>query len=135
MFFDEMVAHGLAGFPNEACGLLAGKEGRAVRFFPMKNADASAVTYRLDPEEHYRVSSEMDDQAWDLLGIFHTHTHSEAYPSPTDRKRAMWPGSDEASFPDAYFFIMSLTDRSEPVLRAFRIRDNRDVSEEELVIA
>lgn len=135
MFYDEMVAHGLAGFPNEACGLLAGKEGRAVRFFPMRNADASPVTYRLDPKEHYRVASEMDDQGWDLLGIFHTHTHSEAYPSPTDRERAMWQGTDEASFPDAYFLIMSLTDRSRPVLRAFRIRDERDVHEEELVIA
>ena len=50
--FDEMVEHGLAGFPNESCGLLAGKEGRAVKFFPMTNADASPVTYRLDPTEH-----------------------------------------------------------------------------------
>ena len=47
-FFDEMVEHGLAAFPNEACGLLAGKEGRPVKFFAMVNADASPVSYRLD---------------------------------------------------------------------------------------
>ncbi|MGZ4148286.1 MAG: Mov34/MPN/PAD-1 family protein, partial [Actinomycetota bacterium] len=53
--YDEMVEHGLREFPNEACGLVAGKEGRPVRYFAMTNADASPATYRLDPVEHHRV--------------------------------------------------------------------------------
>ncbi len=126
MFFDEMVAHGLAGFPNEACGLLAGKEGRPVRFFPMKNVDASPVTYRLDPKEQLEVFDEMDEQGWDLVGIFHTHTHSEAYPSETDRQQAFYP--------EASYLVMSLSDRSNPVLRSFSIQD-ADIVEEELVVA
>ena len=126
MFFDEMVAHGLAAFPNEACGLLAGKEGRAVRFFAMKNLDASPVTYRLDPKEQLHAFDEMDDQGWDLLAIFHTHTHSEAYPSETDRKQAFYP--------EASYLVMSLSNRTNPVVRSFRIEDG-EVSEEELVIA
>ncbi|MGH2590274.1 MAG: Mov34/MPN/PAD-1 family protein, partial [Actinomycetota bacterium] len=89
--FDEMVAHGLAGFPNEACGLLAGKEGRPVKFFPMTNFDASPVTYRLDPKEQLHVFDEIEDEGWELVGIFHTHTHSEATPSETDRKQAFYP--------------------------------------------
>jgi proteasome lid subunit RPN8/RPN11 len=125
VFVDEMVAHGLAGFPNEACGLLAGKEGRPVRFFAMTNKDASPVTYRLDPKEQLRVFDEMEDEGLDLLAIFHTHTHSEPYPSETDRTQAFYP--------EATYLVMSLSDRANPTMRAFRIEDG-DVSEEELEI-
>jgi proteasome lid subunit RPN8/RPN11 len=124
-FFDEMLQHGLAGFPNEACGLLAGKEGRPVKFFPMTNRDASTVTYRLDPKEQLRAFDEIDDEGWDLLAIFHTHTHSEAYPSETDRAQAFYP--------EAAYLVMSLSDRANPVLRGFRIVDG-EVSEEELTV-
>lgn len=126
VFFDEMVEHGLAAFPNEACGLLAGKEGRPVKFFPMTNRDASPVSYRLDPKEQLHAFQEMDDEGWELLGIFHTHTHSEAYPSETDRQQAFYP--------EAAYLVMSLSDRANPVVRAFRIADGQ-VEEEELGIA
>lgn len=126
-FFDEMAGHGLAGFPNEACGLLAGKEGRPVKFFPMANRDASPVTYRLDPKEQLQVFDEIEAEGWELLGIFHTHTHSDAYPSDTDRSQAFYP--------EARYLVMSLSDRSNPVLRAFRIEEDAGVTEEELVIA
>ena len=125
-FFDEMVEHGLAGFPNEACGLLAGKEGRPVKFFPMTNRDASPVTYRLEPKEQLRVFDEIDDEGWELLAIFHTHTHSEAQPSETDRTQAFYP--------EALYLVMSLSDRANPVLRGFRI-DDGTVTEDELVIS
>jgi len=125
VFFDEMVEHGLAAFPNEACGLLAGKEARPVKFFAMTNQDASPVSYRLDPKEQLKVFDEIDDEGWDLLGIFHTHTHSEAYPSETDQKQAFYP--------DALYLLMSLSDREAPVLRGFRISDGT-VSEEEVVV-
>lgn len=132
--FDEMVAHGLATFPNEACGVLAGKEGRPVKFFPMTNGDASPVTYRLVPREHLQVMNEMDDEGWDLFGIFHTHTHSEAYPSKTDRERALWPDGTQASYPDAFYLIMSLSDRERPVLRAFTIADGGEVAEKDVTV-
>ena len=127
VFFEEMVEHGVSGFPNEACGLLAGKEGRPVRFFPMRNSDASPVTYRLDPMEQLEVFDEMDDQGWELLGIFHTHTHSQAFPSETDRQQAFYP--------EASYLVMSLADRSNPILRSFRIDEENGVAEEELVIS
>ena len=122
-FFDEMVEHGLAGFPNEACGLLAGKEGRPVKFFAMSNQDASPVSYRLDPTEQLRVFTELEDEGWDLLGIFHTHTHSEAYPSETDLKQAFYP--------EATYLVMSLSDRANPVLRGFTMQDG-EVAEREV---
>lgn len=125
-FFDEMVEHGLAEFPNEACGLLAGKEGRPVKLFRMTNRDASPVTYRLDPKEQLQAFDEIDDEGWELLAIFHTHTHSDAVPSETDRKQAFYP--------EAYYLVMSLTDRANPELRAYRI-DDGEVAEAELVVA
>jgi proteasome lid subunit RPN8/RPN11 len=123
VLFKEMAEHGLREFPNEACGLLAGRDGEPVRFFAMRNLDASPVSYRLDPREQLRVFDEMDDEGLDLLGIFHTHTHSEAYPSETDTKLAFYP--------EAYYLVMSLSDREHPVLRAFRILE-ADIAEEEL---
>src|SRR3712207_476473 len=76
---DEMLAHAFAELPNEACGLLAGPEGRIERFYSMANADHSDVTYRLDPREQLRVFNEIEDRGWDLVAIFHSHTHTEAY--------------------------------------------------------
>ena len=73
-FFDEMVAHGLSNLPNEACGVLAGKEGRPVKFFPMTNADGSPLTYRFEPKESLRVWNEIEDEGFEQLAIVHTHT-------------------------------------------------------------
>jgi proteasome lid subunit RPN8/RPN11 len=124
-FYEQMVQQGLAEFPNECCGLIAGSDGRAVKVFPMVNADASPVTYRLEPRQQLKVQDEMDEAGWDLMAIYHSHTHSEAYPSETDRKQAFYP--------DSYYLVLSLSDRENPVLRAFRIVDG-EISEEELEI-
>lgn len=123
--YDEIVAHCQGEFPNEACGLVAGKEGIAVRVVPMRNADASPATYRFDPKEQFRVFDEMDDEGLDVYGIFHSHTHSEAYPSPTDRRQAFYP--------EAHYLILSLEDRSVPQLRGFRILEG-EVTEEDVMI-
>jgi proteasome lid subunit RPN8/RPN11 len=125
VFFKEIVEQGLREFPNECCGLIAAEDGAPVKVFPMRNADASPVTYRLDGKEQLRVFDEMDERGWDLWGIYHSHTHSEAYPSETDVKLAFYP--------EARYLLMSLADRANPVLRAFRI-DEGGVTEEELTI-
>ena len=123
--FSQMVEHGLREFPNEACGLLAGKDGVPVRFFPMRNIEASPATYRLDSQELLGVMDRMDDDGQELVGIFHTHTHSEAYPSETDTNLAFYP--------EATYLVMSLSDRERPELRGFRIADG-EIAEEELTI-
>jgi proteasome lid subunit RPN8/RPN11 len=125
VLFKEMVEHGLREFPNEACGLVAGRDGAPVRFFAMRNLDASPASYRLDPKEQLQAFDEMDDAGLDLLGIFHTHTHSEAYPSETDKRLAFYP--------DSLYMVMSLSDRERPLLRAFRILEG-EVSEEDVTI-
>jgi proteasome lid subunit RPN8/RPN11 len=123
---DQMVEHAVASLPNEACGLLAGRNGRVERFYPMRNADQSRSTYRLDPKDQFQVFSEIEDKGWELAGIFHSHTHTEAYPSETDRQQAFYP--------DAHYVLLSLADRSNPSLRAYAIVEGV-VEEQEARIA
>jgi proteasome lid subunit RPN8/RPN11 len=95
------------------------------KVFAMTNADASPVTYRLDGKEQLRVFDQLDEDGLDLWAIYHSHTHSEAYPSETDIKLAFYP--------DARYILLSLADRSAPVVRSFSIVEGQ-VTEEELTI-
>ena len=112
---DAMVQHAIAELPNEACGLFAGANGRVERFYPMANADHSPKTYQLEPNEQFKVFAQIDRDGWEWSGIFHSHTHTEAYPSETDRQQAFYP--------DAHYVVLSLADRSSPRLRAYTIVD------------
>ena len=125
VFYKEIVEQGLREFPNECCGVIAASDGVPVRVFPMRNADASPATYRLDGKEQLRVFDELDERGWDLWAIYHSHTHSEAYPSETDRRLAFYP--------EARYILVSLADREEPVIRSFWILDG-EVTEEELTV-
>jgi proteasome lid subunit RPN8/RPN11 len=115
---DEMVAHALDGFPNEACGLFAVAPGttRVERFFPMTNAAASSQVYRLDGREFMRVEAAADAEGLEVAGVMHSHTHTSAYPSPTDVQDA------EAADPfGAWHFVIVSLKHPEPALRSFRI--------------
>jgi proteasome lid subunit RPN8/RPN11 len=126
VLYKEIVEQGLREFPNECCGLIASVDGVPTKVFAMRNADASPVTYRLDGVEQLHVFERMEDEGLDLWAIYHSHTHSEAYPSETDISLAFYP--------DARYILLSLADRSAPVLRSFFIVDGQ-VTEEELTIA
>ncbi len=130
LFAKEIVEHGLREFPNEACGLIAGTDGSAVKVFSMRNVDESPMSYRLDPTEQLQVTTEIEETGSELWGIYHTHTHTEAYPSETDRDRARWV---QPFYPDVFYVLVSLSDRDNPVVRAYRITDGV-VAEEELTL-
>jgi proteasome lid subunit RPN8/RPN11 len=124
--YDALVAHARAGYPNEACALLAGRDGTAERVYALPNAEASPTFYVVDAKVQLRVMTEMDDLGLDLVGIFHSHVATEAYPSRTD--------VELAAYPDAAYLILSLADQDAPVLRAFRIRDGQ-VADERLEVS
>jgi len=119
---DEMVAHCLAGLPEEACGLLAAPPGTAdVRVcYPTRNTEASARLYTVDPLQHLKADQDAEARGLEIVGVFHSHTHTEAYPSPTDVAQAPDPGW--------HYVVVSLKS-PEPVVRSFRILDG-DVTEE-----
>ncbi len=125
-FIDEMIEHAREEAPNECCGIIAGQDGRAVKLFRGRNSEASPYRYNVDPEDLFRIHRECDGNGWSFLAIYHSHTASEAYPSPTDVRLAFWP--------EAYYVLVSLQDPQSPVTRAFRIVDGA-VDEEELATA
>jgi [CysO sulfur-carrier protein]-S-L-cysteine hydrolase len=127
---DEMVQHCEEGRPNEACGMIAARDGEMVKVFKMTNASNSPVRYSLEPSEQLAVYNALDEQGWELGGVFHSHTHTEPYPSPTDVRLAS---------EDVPYVIVSLA-TDHPEIRAFRIdkvdwtADEGDVREVPVVI-
>lgn len=112
---DEMIAQAQAEYPLECCGLLAGpkKDGTVTRLFKMTNTDRSPVSYLMDPKEQIAAFKAMRKDGTELLAIYHSHTHTEAAPSLTDIRLAYYP--------EAVYLIISLADRRQPVVRAYRI--------------
>jgi len=124
-YIDDMIAHAREEAPNECCGILAGKDGRVLQLYRATNAEQSRYRYNIDSRELFRIHRECEERDWEFVGIYHSHTDSDAYPSPTDVRLAFWP--------EALYFVVSLRDSASPAVRAFRIVDGQ-VSEEELEI-
>ena len=124
-YADEMIAHARAEAPNECCGVLAGQNGKITKLFRAKNAERSPTRYNIDSRELLKIYQEIEENGWELLGIYHSHVRSRAYPSATDVQLALWP--------DSIYFIVSLMDERVPQIRVFRIVDGV-VGEEELEV-
>ncbi len=113
---DGMIEHARAEYPKEACGVVVGPSPTPSRLYRLTNVDPDPVMrYAADPKELKRVTDEVYEKDWDIVCIYHSHTHSPAFPSPTDVERAFYP--------EAVYALVSLADQSNPVLRAFRILD------------
>lgn len=115
-YLDEMVAHAIEDAPNECCGIIAGKDGRATKLFRAENSEASPYRYNVASQDLLRIFRECEENDWSFLVIYHSHVMSEAYPSPTDIRLAL-------NWPDPYYVLVSLADKDKPVVRAFRILD------------
>ena len=129
-----MIDHAKKGYPNEACGILAGaaKDSASV-FFPMKNMDEATISYFMEPKEQLLVFKEMRQKGLEMRGIFHSHVASEAYPSEKDVQLAFYGDAKTEIFPEASYLIVSLSNMSKPVLRSFHINEKK-VTEEEIKI-
>jgi proteasome lid subunit RPN8/RPN11 len=123
--FDEMVAHALQDAPNECCGMIASRDGEAVKVHRATNAAASPLRYEIDGAEQYRIQMTIDDEDLELGAIYHSHTRSEPYPSQTDINLAFYP--------EALYVIVGVAG-DEPDVRAYEIRDGQ-VSETGLEVS
>ena len=108
---DEMVAHCISERPNEACGVIATNGSELVELYAMTNEAASPVRYKLVPLEYKKVIDELYARGLDVGAAYHSHTHTDASPSPTDVREA---------HEDIPYVIVSLMDE-DPDIRAFRI--------------
>jgi proteasome lid subunit RPN8/RPN11 len=131
---DELVAHAHADAPNECCGMIAARDGQAVRVYRARNAAASPLRYDIDSEDILRVTNEIDEQGLALGAIYHSHTRSEPYPSQTDVNYAFFPGRDEAMWPDAIYIIVGVAGE-EPVVRAYRIPTRDRIEDVDLEVS
>jgi len=123
-----MVSHARADHPDEACGVIAGPAGTGIpdRFVPMLNAARSPNFYEFDSVDLLKLYRAMDANDEDPVVIYHSHTHTEAYPSRTDIAYASEPGAH-------YVLISTRETGTEPgpyELRSYRIVDGIVVEEE-----
>lgn len=122
-----MIAHCQSRYPKEACGYLArAHDGdAAVQVYPMTNVEDSPIGYAMDPKEQLQVEKLMRQRGQRMVGIYHSHTASDAYPSSVDVNLAISP--------DVSYLLVSLKDRGRPVCKSYRIDGNR-VEEEPLSV-
>ena len=126
---EGMVSHCLDAHPLEACGLLAGfsaEDGRADArtFFPAENVSASARLYEVNPLAMLSADRQAEQEGQQLVGVYHSHTHTEGRPSPTDVRQAPDPGW--------HYLLVSLRD-THPSVRSWRILGGK-ITEEPVVL-
>lgn len=111
---DEMILHCKEAYPLEACGILAGKDRTVQKIYRMTNIERSSIRYEMDSREQFRVMKEMRDKALEMVAIYHSHPHSDAYPSPRDLRLAFYE--------EPFYVIVSLI-YEKPLIKVFEIKD------------
>jgi [CysO sulfur-carrier protein]-S-L-cysteine hydrolase len=112
----EIVAQARGEAPNECCGIVGTRDGRAVTVYPVRNAAASPLRYEIDPKDQLRVFEALDDAGLEVGAIYHSHTRSAPEPSQTDINLAFYP--------DAVYVIVGVAGEQDDV-RAWRIVDGQ----------
>ena len=113
--YDDVVAFAVETYPYEACGLIAGspnEPGVVRHFYRCRNAAGSARVYTVEPADHLRAERDAESRGWEIIGVIHSHTHTRAYPSPTDVAQAPDP---------AWHYAIVSLQHEKPSLRSFRI--------------
>ena len=118
---DTMVQHCVERLPNEACGILAGSGGRVEQVYRMTNARPGPASYEMEPAEQFRVLKDIRQSGRSLVGIYHSHPGSPAYPSGIDVEKVYWPGTLFPNYPGAVQVIVSLADLQHPAVRAYSL--------------
>ncbi len=119
---ERIVAHARRDFPNECCGVVAVRDGRAMAVYEATNVQASPLRFEVDPLEVLRIDNAIEAEGNTLGAIYHSHTRSEPYPSQTDIGFAeRWPHVE--------WLIVGLRGDAEPTVRSYLIDDDGVVSE------
>ncbi|MCM8796995.1 MAG: M67 family metallopeptidase [Candidatus Omnitrophica bacterium] len=122
---EQIVEHSKREFPNEACGILSGSQGMVKKVYEMTNTDKSPQTFFMDAREQIKVLKGIRSTGQEMLGIYHSHTASEAYPSGRD--------VELAHYSDASYVIVSLKNKDNLKIRSFKIKEGK-ITEEEIKI-
>jgi proteasome lid subunit RPN8/RPN11 len=113
---ERVVDHARRDFPNECCGMIAVRDGRAVAVHEATNVAASPLRFEVEGREIIRAQDAFESDGAELGAIYHSHTRSEPYPSQTDVNFAAgWPGVE--------WLIVGLRADGEPTVRSYRVDD------------
>jgi len=125
-FLDQMLQHLQAEYPLEGCGLLAGDGmGWVTAVYPIRNILQSPTNYEMDPRQQIQAFLDIEANGWQMVAIFHSHPQGPESPSPTDIALAFYP--------EAAHIIVSLQNRTAPIVRAFTI-EAQTVTEQTITI-
>lgn len=128
--YNRILNHCISMLPNEACGLIAGIINGNDRFikkvYLLANVDSSPSHFSLNPKEQITAAKDMRENGYELLGNFHSHPETAAYPSNEDIRLA----NDY----NVSYLIMSLSNINKPVLKAFLIDENKNVTEDIIIV-
>ena len=122
--YGEMVAHCWAACPWRRAGCSPAPATTATVCYPTANVAESALVYTVDPKGFLRADRDAEARGLTILGVFHSHTHTAAYPSPTDVA--------QAPDPDWHYVLVSLAD-GVPAVRSYRIVGG-NIDEEPVVL-
>jgi [CysO sulfur-carrier protein]-S-L-cysteine hydrolase len=119
---EKMVDHAKREWPLECCGILGGKKETVVKAFELSNMEKSSTRYLMSPQEQLRVFEELEEKSIEMIATYHSHPHTIPYPSETDVKMAFYP--------TVASIILSLMERDNLVVKAFRIEKEAIRAEE-----
>jgi proteasome lid subunit RPN8/RPN11 len=123
----QLITQSQNDAPNESCGIIAGKDNRALKIFPLPNISPKPRTeYNAEPHALLDAFREIETNGWEHLAIYHSHPATPAYPSPTDIARAFYP--------DVIYVLISLMNPAQTNIRAFQICEGK-VTEVTLEVA
>ena len=128
--YEKIIVHAKEHLPEEACGLIAGtKEGdvkKIEKVYLLTNIDHTNEHFSMDPKQQLAAVKDMRANGYTPLGNWHSHPESPARPSEEDKRLAYDPTVN--------YLILSLMNPEEPVIKAFDIDKDRNVTVEEISI-
>ncbi len=114
--FEQVVRQAVAEAPIEACGILAGSDGKVEKLCKMTNSDKSSAHFMMEPKEQFDVIKDIRSLGLEMLAIYHSHPSTPARPSAEDIRLALTP--------DVTYVIVSLQDSDNPTVKGFLIEDS-----------
>ena len=128
--FNTMADWAKEHLPEESCGLLAGIKDGDVRVvkkvYYLTNIDHTNEHFSMDPKEQLSAIKDIRQNGYQMIGNFHSHPESPSRPSEEDKRLAFDPNIE--------YLILSLMDAENPVLKAFGVDKEKNVTVHEIQI-
>jgi len=112
--------------PNECCGILGGQNNQVTDVYEIDNVVASPTRYLMNPEQQLKATLDLENRSLQIIGFYHSHTNSEAYPSSTDVRLAIQSG-----WLDILYILISVKDSE---VKAYKIESNGEIVEQDVII-